>query len=329
MYKRQTSSGGTDSASSIDGTFTVNIGPDSTITYTAPDGLKVGRNRTLTLNVLSHITEDSAYGVSCGDATGVDNTKLVGVTHTGSSCIFTVDPIDALGSSLQGDTTFTVPLTSTGGHSLDATFTVNIGPDSTIAYTAPDGLKVGRNRALEIDASEYVEETAGSGYTIACSDASALHSRLTSVARTANSCTYTITPANTATSGDATFSITFTSDGGHSHSETITVEVGPDSTISYAAPDGLKVGRNRTLTLNVLSHASEASPLDNPNGYTISCGDATGVDNTKLTGVTHTGSSCIFTVDPIDALGSSLQGDATFSVPLTSTGGHTLDAALV
>ena len=148
----------------------------------------------------------------------MDNTKLTGVTHTGSSCTFTVDPVDALASGSQGDTTFTIPLTSTGGDSTSASFTVNIGPDSTI---------------------------------------------------------------------------------------------------SYSAPSGLLVGRNRTLEINVLSHASDGS-------YSVSCGDATGVDNTKLTGVTR--SSCTFTVDPTDTLGGSLQGDTTFTVPLTSTGGHTRDA---
>ena len=501
-----------DGGATANGTFTVNIGPDSTISYSAPDGLKIGRNYTLDINVLSHASEvsSSSYSVSCGDATGVDNTKLTGVTHTGSSCTFTVDPIDTLASNLQGDTTFTIPLTSTGGHTLDATFTVNIGPDSsvtvdssssiavaasrsrtidfasyasdgdytvscgtpttasslisigtpngcsveitagsttgsatvsvaftsdggatargsftfavgatsnivfnapaglkvgtnrtkvinalsyatdggytitcgdatnidttelqsvvratfgdgcsftitpksvqgaasftvpltseggdtenavfsitvgpesTITYSGPTGLLVGRNRTLTIDASGYVEETAGSGYVISCSDASSLHARLTSVARTANSCSYTITPSSTATSGAATFTIAFTSDGGHSRGETITVEIGPDSTITYTPPSGLKVGRNRTLEIDVLDHITEDSV------YTVSCGDATGVDNTKLTGVTHTGSSCTFTVDPIDALGSSLQGDTTFTVPLTSTGGHRLDAA--
>ena len=150
-----------------------------------------------------------------------------------------------------------------------------------------------------------------SGYVIACSDASALHSRLTSVSRTANSCTYTITPSTAATAGNATFSITFTSDGGDSRSGTITVEIGPDSTISYTGPTGLKVGRNRTLEIDVTEYATEA----NPSSYDISCGDATGVDSTRLSSVSHTGSSCTFTVDPIDALGSSLQGDTTFTIP--------------
>ena len=237
MYKRQvfgsslqgdttfsvplTSSGG----HSLDASFTVNVGPDSTISYNSPTGLKVGRNQTLEINVLEHASEanPSNYSVSCGDATGVDNSKLVGVSHSGSSCTFTVDPIDGLGSSLQGDTTFSVPLTSTGGHTLDASFTVNVGPDSTITYTAPTGLKVGRNQTLEI---------------------------------------------------------------------------------------------------NVLDHATEANPSD----YAISCGDATGVENVKLSGVTHSGSSCTFTVDPIDTLASSLQGGTAFSVPLTSTGGDTTSA---
>ena len=262
----------------------------SNIVFTAPQNLKVGRNFTLEIDASDYITENSAYTVSCGDASGVDSTRLTSVSRTADTCTFTVDPIDTLASSLQGDTTFSVPLTSTGGHSLDATFTVNVGPDSAISYTAPTGLLVGRNRTLVIDASGYVEETAGSGYTITCSDASSVHVRLTSVTRTANTCSYTIDPVDTATSGNAAFTVTFTSDGGHSRSETITVEIGTDSTITYTPPSGLLVGRNLTLAINVLDHITEDSV------YTVSCGDASGVDNTRLTGVTHTGSSCTFTV---------------------------------
>ena len=166
--------------------------------------------------------------ISCGDATSVDNTRLVSVSHSGSSCTFTVDPINTLASSLLGDATFTIPLSSTGGHSLDAAFTVDVGADSVIVV---------------------------------------------------------------------------------------------DSTISYSAPSGLKVGRNRTLVIDVLEHITENA------AYTVSCGDATGVDNTKLTSVSHTGSSCTFTVDPIDALASSLQGDTSFTVPLSSTGGDSSSAA--
>ena len=115
-----------------------------------------------------------------------------------------------------------------------------------------------------------------------------------------------------------------TSTGGHTLDATFTVNIGPDSTISYTAPTGLKVGRNRTLVIDVTDHATEA----NPASYDISCGDASGVDSTKLTGVTHTGSSCTFTVDPINTLVSGSQGDVTFTIPLTSTGGHSPDGGV-
>ena len=120
---------------------------------------------------------------------------------------------------------------------------------------------------------------AGSSYTISCSDARSVHSRLTSVARTANTCSYTIDPNNSASTGAATFTITYTSTGGHSIDETITVNVGPNSAITYTAPPTtgagrLLVGRNRALVVDAGSYASETSG----SGYTISCGDATSVD---------------------------------------------------
>ena len=282
-----------------------------------PSGLLVGRNRTLAIDVLDYAS-DGSYDIACGDATGVDNTKLTGVTR--SSCTFTVDPIDNLASGLQGDTTFTIPLTSTGGDSTSASFTVNVGPDSTISYSAPSGLKVGRNRSLAIDVLDYASD---GSYSVSCGDATGVdNTKLTGVTR--SSCTFTVDPIDTlggSLQGDTTFTVPLTSTGGHTRDATFTVNIGPDSTITYNAPSGLLVGRNRTLEIAVLPHVYEA----NPSNYVISCGDATGVDNTKLVGVTR--SSCTFTVDPIDTLGSSLQGDTTFTVPLTSTGGHTLDAA--
>ena len=145
--------------------FSIEVGPASTFAFSAPSGLKVGRNRTLTIDALESITEDAAYVVSCGDAAGVDASKLtVTRTTSGDGCTFTVDPVDTLTPSNQGDVTFTVTFTSSGGtdsaSSIDGTFTVNIGPDSTISYTAPDGLKIGRNRTLEIDVSAHAREAA-------------------------------------------------------------------------------------------------------------------------------------------------------------------------
>ncbi len=300
-------------------TVTVNVGPASDITFTAPTGLKVGRNRTLTIDASDYAADtDSGYTISCGNATGVDSTKLTSVTRNG--CEFTVDPINSLASGSQGDTTFSVLFTSSGGDTETGTFTVNIGPDSTITYTGPTSFTRGRNLPFTIDASDYVSEVTGSGYTITCGDATSVDTvRLTSVTRTANTCSYTITPNTSATAGAATFTIPFTSDGGHSITRTITVNVGLDSALTFTSPTGLTVGRNRTLVIDALSAISGENAA-----YTVTCADATGVDANKMT-VTRSssGDGCSFTVDPVDTLASGSQGDTTFSVAFSSTGGAT------
>ena len=298
-------------------TVTVNVGPASDITFTAPTGLKVGRNRTLTIDASDHAT-DGSYTISCGNATGVDNTKLTSVARNG--CVFTVDPINSLAAGSQGDTTFSVPFTSSGGDTETGTFTVNIGPDSTITYTGPTSFTRGRNLPLTIDASSYVSEVSGSGYTITCGDATSVDTvRLTSVTRTANTCSYTITPNTSATAGAATFTIPFTSDGGHSITRTITVNVGLDSALTFTDPGTFTLGRNRTLVIDALAATSGENAA-----YTVTCADATGVDANKMT-VTRSssGDGCSFTVDPVDTLAVGSQGDTTFSVAFSSTGGAT------
>ena len=132
--------------------------------------------RQLEINVLSYATEanPSSYIISCGDATGVDATKLTSVTRdsAGDGCSFTVDPIDNLVASLQGDTTFSVPLSSTGGDTATATFTVNIGHDSGIVVS-PRVPSVGfhSDRVVYVDARQFVSD---SGYVITC-DASPVY----------------------------------------------------------------------------------------------------------------------------------------------------------
>ena len=251
-----------DGGASAVGSFTFDIGAASNIVFTAPSGLKVGTNRTRVIDVLDYAS-DGNYTITCSDATAVDTTELQSVTRdsSGNGCSFTITP-----KAVQGDASFTVPLTSDGGDTLDAVFSITVGPASTISYTAPTGLFTARNRLLVIDASSYVSETAGSGYVIACADATSVHSRLTSVTR--DGCSYTVTPSISATAGNATFGVVFTSDGGHSRSETITVEIGPNSTLSYNPPVGLRVGRNYTLVIDALDYVTE-----NP-AYTVTCGDA-------------------------------------------------------
>ena len=321
-----------DGGHSITRTITVNIGPDSALTFTDPGTFTLGRNRTLVIDALAAISgENAAYTVTCADATGVDANKMtVTRSSSGDGCSFTVDPVDSLVVGSQGDTTFSVAYTSTGGATASGTYTVNIGPDSTITYNAPTGLQIGRNLTLTIDASDYVSE-AGSSYTISCSDARNLTGgRLTSVARTANTCSYTIDPNNSASTGNASFTITYTSTGGHSIDRVISLRVGPNSVITFNAPPTtgagrLLTGRNQALVVDAGSYASETSG----SGYTITCGDATSIDSTRLTSVTHTGSSCSFTVTPVSSLSSTLQAtNATFTVPYTSSGGATANGII-
>ena len=294
-------------------TITINIGPDSTITYTAPTGLKAGRNRTLTIDASAYVTENSAYNITCGDATNIDTTKLASVTRTANTCSYTITPISTLTQSRQGDTTFTITYTSSGGHTRTVTITINIGPSSNIVYTAPPttgsgSLNVGRNRNITIDASAYASDSGG--YTITCGDATSIDTtKLVSITR--NGCSYTITPISTLTlsqQGDTTFTITYTSSGGHTRTVTITINIGPSSNIVYAAPTGLNISRSGTRTIDASAYVSDGS-------YTITCGNASGISST-LASVTRNG--CSYSVKA-----GSTMGTATFSITYTSTGGHT------
>ena len=231
-------------------------------------------------------------------------------------------PVSSLAQSLQGNTTFRITFTSDGGHSITRTITLNVGPDSSIAFTPPTGLKVGRNRTLVIDALEAISGE-NAAYTVTCGDATGVDATKMTVTRSSSGdgCSYTVDPVDslaTGSQGDTTFSVAFTSTGGATASGTFTVNIGPDSTITYAPPTGLKLGRNRTLTIDASDYATEASST-----YTITCGDATGVDSRRLAAVSHTGNSCTFTIDPVDSLALSLRGDTSFSIPYASDGGAT------
>ena len=123
----------------------------SNIVFTAPTGLKLGTNRTRVINALDYAT-DGGYTITCGAATAIDTTELQSVTRdsSGDGCSFTITP-----KSVQGTASFTVPLTSDGGDTENAVFSIEVGPASTVTYTAPTGLLVGRNRTLNIDCLLY------------------------------------------------------------------------------------------------------------------------------------------------------------------------------
>ena len=326
----------TSSSGSLNGNISITVGPTSTISYSSPGTLSVARNRTLVIDASGYVSDNSAYTVTCGDATGVDaNRMTVTRSSSGDGCTFTVDPVDNLpatappgdpAAATQGDTTFAIPFTSDGGHEITRTITVNIGPDSNIVYTAPTGLEVGRNRTLVIDALDYVAETTGSNYTFTCADATGVDAARMTVTRSSSGdgCSFTVDPVNSLAAGlqgDTTFSVFFTSTGGDTATGTFTVNIGADSNIVYTAPDTLIVGRNRTLEIDASSYVADGS-------YTFTCSDATGVDTYEANNVqvpkmavTHAGSSCTYTIDPVDTLLPTEQGDATFTISLASSGG--------
>ena len=140
-----TSSGG----GTLNGVITLQIEAISEIVFTDPGAFAVSRNFTLEIDALAHAAENNPYTLTCGDATGVDATKMtVSRSSSGSGCVFTVDPIDTLtipqqnrqGMPIQSvQATFSVLFTSTGGDTHTGTYTVDIGRDTSIAYTAPDG----------------------------------------------------------------------------------------------------------------------------------------------------------------------------------------------
>ena len=221
----------------LSSTLTLDVGAASSIVFTAPTGLKVGTNRTQTINALDYAS-DGGYTITCGTATNtaanVPTSGTVALTSvvrdaSGNGCGYTITP-----TSTQGTATFTIPYTSAGGDTANGNISITVGPPSTIVYTSPGTLTVGRNQTLEINASGYVSDNAA--YTITCADATGVDATRMAVTRTANSCTFTIDPVDALTpanQGVTTFGITFTSDGGHSITRTISVNIGPDSALTF------------------------------------------------------------------------------------------------
>ena len=291
------------------GDFTVNIGPDSTITYAAPVGLERGSNyRTYTIDASSYATEvnPSNYTISCGDATGIDIAEIASVSRAANSCRYTI----AL-TGTQGPTSFAVPYTSTGGHAVNGIVSFNVGPASSIAFSATAGLSIGSGLNRTFDMSDYASD---GSYTITCGTITTASSLIT--LGTQNGCEIAITSGSS--TGTAMVTVPYTSSGGASLAQTIRIAAAASSDIQFNAPADLKVGINRTRTINALDYASDG-------GYTITCSAATAVDTDKLTSVVHDG-SCGYTITPVSTLTSSQQGSASFTVPYTSAGSDTLNA---
>ena len=126
-------------------------------------------------------------------------------------------------------------------------------------------------------------------FTISCADATNVSTEFTSVARTANTCNYSVVAKADASAGVATFTIPYTSSGGDTHNGLVSITI---TAISYTAPSSLKVAAGSTLDINASGYATHPS-------YTITCGAAKDI-HTKLSSVTRADStnSCLLYTSP-------------------------------
>ena len=279
------------------------IRDSSNIAYTAPTNLSMAAGETLAVTAGGYAT-DGSFTISCADATNVSS-EFTSVTRTANTCNYSVV---AKATATAGAATFTIPYTSSSGATLDAEITVTI---SNIAYTAPS-LSMAAGETLAVTAGGYA--TDGS-FTISCADATNVSSEFTSVTRTANTCNYSVVAKATASAGAATFTVPYTSSGGDTHNSIISITI---TTINYTAPSGLKVAAGNTLDINASGYATHSS-------FTITCGTAKSL-HTKLSTVSRADAAtkpCEYTITP---KASATAGDATFTIPYTSSSGATLDA---
>ena len=275
----------------------------SSISYTAPTNLKVTAGSNTDINASSWASH-TGYTVSCGDAKSV-HAKLSSVTRTANTCNYR---ITAKAAATAGDATFVIPYTSSSGATLDAQVTVKV---SNIAFTAPTTLSMAAGETLAVAAGGYASDGT---FTISCANATNISNQFSSVTRTANTCNYSVIAKATASAGAASFTVPYTSTGGDTHNGVISITI---TAISYTAPNNLKVVAGSNTDITASSWASHS-------GYTISCGNAKSV-HAKLTSVTRTANTCNYR---ITAKASATAGDATFTIPYSSTSGATLDATV-
>ena len=283
------------SGATLDAQVTVKV---SNIAFTAPNNLTMAAGETLAISTASYAT-DGTFTITCADATGI-STEFSSVTRTANTCNYSAA---AKATAAAGAATFTVPYTSSGGDTHNGQISITI---TAISYTAPQNLKVVAGSNTDIAASSWASHT---GYTITCGDAKSIHTKLSSVTRTANTCNYRITAKATATAGDATFTIPYTSSSGATLDAQVSVKV---SNIAYTAPNNLTMAAGETLAVSAASYASDGT-------FTITCADATNI-STQFTSVSRTANTCNYSAV---AKATAAAGSASFTVPYTSSGGDT------
>ena len=283
----------------------------SNIVFTAPTGLIVGRNQTLAIDA-SNSVADGSNTITCADPTGVDATKMTVTRGTGANaCTFTVDPVNNLAAASQGDATFSVLFTSSGGDTETGTFTVNIGPDSDIVFSPPNLLWVEPLMNIKIDLAKWVSD---GDYAVTCTGASASQyfpTYISNVSR--DGCEVSFRPTFRNWSRVRSMSVSFSSAGGDPHSGTVRMRtIDGYSGITYTPPSP---NPSVTAGQSVVVDASEWAKEDGLGGlFTLFCDDATGVDATKLS-VSRFG--CFYTI----TAEATATGTSSFTVPYYSSSG--------
>ena len=285
--------------------------PTSDIVFTAPTGLIVGRNQTLAIDA-SNSVADGSNTITCADATGVDATKMTVTRGTGANaCTFTVDPVNNLAAASQGDATFSVLFTSSGGDTETGTFTVNIGPDSDIVFSPPNLLWVEPLMNIKIDLAKWVSD---GDYAVTCTGASASQYHPTYISNVSrDGCEVSFRPTFRNWSRVRNMSVSFSSSGGDTHSGTVRMRtIDGYSGITYTPPSP---NPSVTAGQSVVVDASEWAKEDGLGGlFTLFCDDATGVDAAKLS-VSRFG--CLYTI----TAEATATGTSSFTVPYYSSSG--------
>ena len=276
--------------------------------FNAPSSFPVAAGRDVAFSA-SGYASDGSYVISCSDATSVDASKLMVVR---SDCFFTVS---VLASAEAGDTSFTVPLMSTGGDSHSASFTIAIGPVSDISFSAPTTpLSVPSGNFRHFDVSGYASD---GNYGITCRYQTPLHpliSRVNALAPgtttptgTASGCLVTVYAGNTA--GSASLSVIYNSTGGDEMTGVVPISVVSSSALTFTPPTrlGLRVGR--TIAINARLYARDGINA-------ITCSDAEDLE-AKITNITRDG--CVYRVTVGNTAGAT-----HFTVPYRSSSGAQL-----
>ena len=176
--------------------------------------MEIGAGNTRTVALASH-ADDGPYTITCGNATASDAAKLTAIDRNG--CDFR---ITAAAGAAQGDTTFAFTYTSSGGDTHDATFTIRIGPASSIVFAAPDENPVIRAATTAtLDVGQYAED---GDYTITCGAASNVdRRRIASISN--NGCSYRIRASGVL--GQAVFTVAYVSSGGDTLESEIAITI--------------------------------------------------------------------------------------------------------